>query len=258
MALSAAMFPPDHPYHWLTIGSADDLRAASLDDVREFFQTYYHPANASLSLAGDIETEQAFELAEQYFGGLPAGPRSIACASRRALAASAPGARGSRRAAAALSSAGIRRRCSRADDAELDIVGRRAGARQDVAALQVARLRAAHRDRRVGLSALARDGRRVPDRLHRRGRRRADRAEHRDPRRGRGARRRTGPTADELERGLAQTEAQFIYRLQTIGGFGGKADQLNAYNVFAGDPGYFDRDRAALFRRDQPAAPPPR
>ena len=52
-----------------------------------------------------------------------------------------------------------------------------------------------------------------------------------------------GVTDDELARGLAQTEAQFIYRLQTIGGFGGKSDQLNAYNTFAGDPGYFDRDR---------------
>ena len=43
-------------------------------DVREFFQTYYHAGNASLSLAGDIETEQAFDLAEKYFGGLPRGP----------------------------------------------------------------------------------------------------------------------------------------------------------------------------------------
>ena len=75
MAMAAAMFPPDHPYHWLTIGSAEDLRAASLDLVREFFQTYYHPGNASLSLAGDVETEQAFDLAEQYFGGLAAGPK---------------------------------------------------------------------------------------------------------------------------------------------------------------------------------------
>ena len=52
-----------------------------------------------------------------------------------------------------------------------------------------------------------------------------------------------GVTDAELERGLAQTEAQFVYRLQTIGGFGGKSDQLNAYNTFVGDPGYFDRDR---------------
>ena len=46
-----------------------------------------------------------------------------------------------------------------------------------------------------------------------------------------------GPTDDELERARAQTTAQFVYRLQTIGGFGGKSDQLNAYNVFRGDPG---------------------
>jgi zinc protease len=52
-----------------------------------------------------------------------------------------------------------------------------------------------------------------------------------------------GPTPSEIERGLAQTEAQFIYRLQTIGGFGGKGDQLNAYNTYVGDPGFFDRDR---------------
>ena len=45
-----------------------------LDDVREFFATYYHPANASLSLAGDIETETAFALAQDYFGDLLAGP----------------------------------------------------------------------------------------------------------------------------------------------------------------------------------------
>ena len=58
--------------------------------MREFFQTYYHPANASLSLAGDVETEQAFDLAEQYFGGLPAGPDGRARArGRRKLDANA-------------------------------------------------------------------------------------------------------------------------------------------------------------------------
>ena len=51
-----------------------------------------------------------------------------------------------------------------------------------------------------------------------------------------------GPTVDELARAEAQTEAQFVYRLQTVGGFGGKSDQLNAYNVFKGNPGYFDVD----------------
>jgi zinc protease len=53
-----------------------------------------------------------------------------------------------------------------------------------------------------------------------------------------------GPTADELSRVQAQAEAQFVYRLQTVGGFGGKSDQLNAYNVFLDDPGFFERDLA--------------
>jgi len=51
-----------------------------------------------------------------------------------------------------------------------------------------------------------------------------------------------GPTVDEMERGLAQAEAHFMYRLQTIGGFGGKSDQLNAYNVLLGTPGFFAQD----------------
>jgi len=51
-----------------------------------------------------------------------------------------------------------------------------------------------------------------------------------------------GPTDDEIERGRVQAETQFIFRLQTVGGFGGKSDQLNAYNVFLGNPDYFERD----------------
>jgi len=49
-------------------------------------------------------------------------------------------------------------------------------------------------------------------------------------------------TAAEMERAEAQAEAQFVYHLQTVGGFGGKSDQLNAYNVMRGDPGFFTRD----------------
>jgi len=51
-----------------------------------------------------------------------------------------------------------------------------------------------------------------------------------------------GPTADELDRGRAQAEAAFVFRLQSLGGFGGKADQLNAYNVYFGEPDGFSRD----------------
>jgi zinc protease len=55
-----------------------------------------------------------------------------------------------------------------------------------------------------------------------------------------------------MERGLAQAEAHFIYRLQTVGGFGGKSDQLNAYNIYLGEPGYFAKDLARY--RDASAA----
>jgi zinc protease len=61
-----------------------------------------------------------------------------------------------------------------------------------------------------------------------------------------------GPTDAELERCLAQAEAHFLHRLQTVGGFGGKSDQLNAYNVYLGTPGYFEED-LARYRRAQPA-----
>ena len=246
MALSAAMFPPDHPYHWPTIGSAEDIRAASLDLVREFFQTYYHPGNASLSLAGDVETERAFDLAEQYFGSLPAGPKVDLVRADAKLTASANHVLEDRVELPRLYVSWHSPAMFASDDAELDIVAdvlthgktsrlykslvyeRRIAT--DVSAFQHSRemgglfqiastasagvsLAELHTAIFTAVAELAANG----------------------------------PTDSELERGLAQTEAQFIYRLQTVGGFGGKGDQLNAYNTFAGDPGYFDRDRQRYF-----------
>jgi predicted Zn-dependent peptidase len=69
-----ASFPVGHPYHWLPIGSMEDLNAASLDDVKEWFRTYYGAANAVLVLAGDVDVATAREKAERYFGHIPAGP----------------------------------------------------------------------------------------------------------------------------------------------------------------------------------------
>ena len=69
--LQSALFPLPHPYHWMTIGSQEDLDAASLDDVKEFFQRFYGPSNASLAIAGDIDPGQALEVANKYFGDLP-------------------------------------------------------------------------------------------------------------------------------------------------------------------------------------------
>src|SRR5437762_6511031 len=73
MALLHALFPPDHPYHWTTIGEIADLQVVELEEMRAFFRRYYHPGNASLAIAGDVETPRALELASRYFGELPAG-----------------------------------------------------------------------------------------------------------------------------------------------------------------------------------------
>ena len=72
--LQAHLFPPDHPYHHTTIGSMDDLDAASIEDVSGFFRTYYAPNNAVLSVVGDVETADVLTAAERYFGRIPANP----------------------------------------------------------------------------------------------------------------------------------------------------------------------------------------
>src|SRR4029077_11819965 len=73
MAILAALYPPDHPYHWTTIGEVADLNAVRLDEVHAFFKRYYHPANASLALAGDIDSDRALELVRGYFEEIPPG-----------------------------------------------------------------------------------------------------------------------------------------------------------------------------------------
>ena len=67
-------YPVGHPYSWSTIGSMEDLDAASLDDVREWFRNYYGAANAVLVLAGDIDPATARQKVEMYFGDIPSGP----------------------------------------------------------------------------------------------------------------------------------------------------------------------------------------
>ena len=68
------VFPPQHPYSWSTIGSMEDLEAASLEDVHEWFKTWYGPSNAVIVIAGDVRTEDALDKVEHYFGDIPPGP----------------------------------------------------------------------------------------------------------------------------------------------------------------------------------------
>ncbi len=71
--IAAALYPPAHPYHWPVIGSMADLSAAALEDVKNFFRTYYAPNNACLVIAGDFSDQEARPLVEKYFAEFPSG-----------------------------------------------------------------------------------------------------------------------------------------------------------------------------------------
>ena len=74
LRLSELLYPPNHPYEWSTIGSMEDLSAASYEDVVTFFKTYYVPNNASLVVAGDLDIAETRRLVEKWFSEIPRGP----------------------------------------------------------------------------------------------------------------------------------------------------------------------------------------
>jgi zinc protease len=248
MATVAALYPPDHPYHWLTIGSADDLRAATVDEVRDFFTRFYHPANASLAIAGDIDSREALDLVEAYFGDIPAGPPVLPVTRDARLSHEARLLLDDRielpRLYLAWHSPPMYARGDAEFDLAADILAGGKTSRLYQALVYAGRMAtevAAFQNSRQLSSFFQVIATAAPG--HTLGEIEAvmnDELERFAS---------EGPTADELERSLAQAEAQFVYRLQTVGGFGGKSDQLNAYNVYLGDPGYFrqdlDRYRAA-------------
>ena len=73
-SINTGAFPKGHPYSWSVIGSMEDLNAATLDDVKEWFETYYGPTNAVIALAGDIDLETAKIKVKEYFGDIQGGP----------------------------------------------------------------------------------------------------------------------------------------------------------------------------------------
>lgn len=89
-ALGKLCFPREHPYSWPTIGSAEDVRNATLDDVTSFFRTWYVPGNATLALAGDVDFDRAVELVERHYGPIPAGDAIAPAAKRPAPLSSSP------------------------------------------------------------------------------------------------------------------------------------------------------------------------
>ncbi len=246
-ALSEAIYPADHPYHWPTIGYPTDLRATTVDDARDFFSGYYHPGNASLAIAGDISVDSALRMAEKMFGDIPTGPAvprlyatPVDAVARRLvledrvelprvylLWPSPP--------------------LFSADDAALDVAA-------DVMANgRTSRLyRTLIHDRRRAAELGAAQGSRELASLFQVVATAAPEVTLEELRQAiieEVTRLATeGPSPDELERSRVQAESAFMSRLQTLGGFGGKADQLNAYNVYTGSPSFFADDLQRYLR----------
>jgi zinc protease len=243
MAMLAALFPPEHPYHWTTIGEVADLRAAELDEVHQFFRRYYHPANASIALAGDFEPDAALALVRAYFESIDAGAPVEPVRAIASLEGERRIRLEDRVELPRLYLAWLTPAMFEAGDADLDLAtdllanGKTSRLYRrlvyderiatDVSASQNSRELSGF----VQLAATAAPGHTLAELerviVEEIGRLAAD-----------------GPTEEEVARGRVHAETQFVFRLQTVGGFGGKSDQLNAYNVLLGDPDYFDRDLA--------------
>ncbi len=240
--LAEALYPPEHPYSWLTIGVMEDVEAATRDDVESFFRRYYVPSNASLCIVGDIDEERAFGLAERYFGPIPGGMGALRPHSPRVEI-------GEGRELTLRDRVELDRVYRlwptvahfTPDDAPLtllaDVLARGKASRlyqrlvveeqlaQDVTAYQGGRELAGA----FGIIVTLRPGRDS-------GRAEALVAAEL------ASLAREGPTAEELERVQNGRLAGFYYALDNVGGFGGVADRLNAYNVYLGDPGKFADD----------------
>jgi len=236
------LYPPDHPYHWPVIGSMADLSAATLEDVRGFFRTYYTPNNATLAIAGDITPRAVRELVERYFADIPRGP-----------AVTRPTPPAVQLGADVYATLEDRVQVPRvyhawhtvkgfADgDATLDVLANvLASGRSSrlykrlVYELQIATDVVAFQDGgridgKFELWATARPGHDLTE---------LERVIDEEVRKVAQA----GPTPREVERAQNSFEAQFLSRMERVGGFGGKADQLNFYNYFVGTPDYFEKD----------------
>jgi zinc protease len=242
--ITKGTFPQGHPYSWTVIGEMEDLDAASLDDVHEWFRAYYGAANAVVSIAGDIGAEEAHGLVEHYFGSIPAGPpvaRHRAWIARRTgeqrqtVQDRVPQARvmkvwnvpqwGTREAVlldlatdvlAAGKSSRLFKRLVYEDQIATSAT---AYIRAQEIAGQVVVQGTAQPD--GGLAAVeAAIDEELAKFL------------------------RDGPTEDELARAKMAHKARFIRGVERIGGFGGKSDILARNEVYVGDPSHYKKTLA--------------
>ena len=235
------LYPPTHPYHWPVIGWMEDLDAASLDDVRTFFATYYAPGNAALSIAGAVQADHVFELVDRYFTPIPpAGAPPRVAPAVTPLASDVVLTLEDDVHLPRLYLTWHSPRIFDAGDAQLDIAARVLGngktARlyqrlvheleiaQDVEAEQESGLLGSS----FALSITAREG--VPlTRIHDEVRAILEQAA-------------TDLDEREVTRVRNHIETATIDSIQSAGGFGGKADRLNHYFFYTGDAGYLNQD----------------
>ena len=244
LELDKMLWPAGHPYSWPVIGHMEDLTAASQQDVVEFFKKYYAPNNASLVIAGDIEFDRTRALVEKWFNELPRGPAVEPVAPPPAMLTQVKRQTITDQVSLPrLYLAWITPRYFSPGDATLDLVSSiLTGGKnsrlykrlvyedqiaQDVSSFQSSSA--------LGSSyliiATARRGRTAAE-LQKAVDEEIDRL------------RREPPDAREMQRALNQVEASFYRRMERVGGFSGKADQLNSYYFAGGGPDFFAEDLA--------------
>lgn len=234
--LTPRLYPANHPYSWTVIGSMDDLNAAKLDDVKEWFHTYYGAANAVIVIAGDITPEVAREKVEHYFGDIPSGPpvaRQAAWIAKRT--GSGRGIMEDRVPQARLYRVWNVPGWGTADATYLNLVSdvlssgktsrlyKRLVYDDQIATNVAAYIEAREIGGLFTVEVTARPG----DDL-----KKVERAVDEELARFL----RSGPTPAELARVKTQYRAGFIRGIERIGGFGGKSDVLAQGEVFAGRP----------------------
>ena len=240
--LGEMLYPEGHPYHWPIIGYMPDLTAASQQDVVDFFRAYYAPANASLVVAGDIDPVRTRASIERWFSDVKAapGPPPLS-APAAALTGVQQRTITDRVQLPRLYLAWLTPRQFAPGDAALDVVADvLAGGKNSrlyrrlVYELQVAQSVSAYQGSQALSSFFLIEATPQPGHT-------VDELQQViDEELGR---LRAAPPSDrELQRAVNQIEASFYNRLERVGGFGGKADRLNAYYTATGDPDWFNED----------------
>jgi zinc protease len=242
VVLGETLYPEGHPYHWPTIGYMPDLTAASYDDVVGFFKTFYAPSNASLVVAGDIEARSARGLVEKWFSDVKPGaavePPTIPGV---ALTSVTKKTITDRVQLPRLYLAWLTPRHYEPGDAALDVVADvLAGGKNSrlykrlVYDMQIAQSVQAFQNSQALSSSF------IIDAMPQPGHTVAELLTVIDEEIAR--LQKEPPTDHEVQRALNQVESSFYSRMERVGGFGGKADQLNGYFVSTGDPDWFNED----------------